>query len=59
VRYGGINQLKMIYKFLYENAAIFLERKKRLFEDILKNYRCEAIRQQKKEFKLLKAAVVK
>jgi len=49
----------MIYKFLYENAAIFLERKKRLFEDILKNYRCEAIRQQKKEFKLLKAAVVK
>ena len=44
VRYGGINQLRKIYKYLYENATIFLERKKKLFEDILKNYHYEIIR---------------
>lgn len=43
VRYGGINQLRKIYNYLYENATIFLKRKKELFEDILKNYRCEKI----------------
>lgn len=41
VRYGGINQLKIIYKYLYENASIFLERKKKLYEDILKDYHFE------------------
>lgn len=59
VRYGGINQLRKIYNYLYENATIFLERKKKLFEDILKNYRCEIIRQQKEEFKLPKALAAK
>lgn len=54
VRYGGINQLKKIYQYLYKNAAIFLERKKKLFENILKNYHCEIIKQPKKELKLLK-----
>ena len=54
VRYGGINQLKKIYKYLYENANVFLERKKKLFEDILKNYHCEIIRPQQKEFKIRK-----
>ncbi len=38
VRYGGINQLEVIFMYLYENASIFLERKKKLFNDILKNY---------------------
>jgi len=41
VRYGGIKQLKKIYKYLYKNANIFLERKKRLFEEIIENYYCE------------------
>ncbi len=57
VRYGGINQLKMIYKYLYENASIFLERKKKLFEDILKKYHYEIIK--RKEFKMPKTAAVK
>jgi len=59
VRYGGINQLKTVYKYLYEDATVFLERKKGLFGDILKNYHYEIIRQPGKEFKLPKAAVIK
>lgn len=43
VRYGGINQLRVIYKYLYNNSNVFLERKKRLYEDILRNYRSEVI----------------
>ena len=54
VRYGGINQLRKIHNYLYENATIFLERKKKLFEDILKNYHYEVIRSQQKEFKIRK-----
>lgn len=54
IRYGGINQLKIIYKYLYENATVFLERKKELFKDILKNYHSEVIRPQRKEFRLPK-----
>lgn len=54
VRYGGINQLKKIYQYLYKNAIIFLERKKKLFENILKNYHYEIIKQPKEELKLLK-----
>ena len=46
VRYGGINQLRKIYNYLYENAAVFLERKKELFEEIFKNYRCEIVKPQ-------------
>ncbi|MBU2634992.1 hypothetical protein KJ841_00760 [Patescibacteria group bacterium] len=57
IRYGGINQLKTIYKYLYENATIFLERKKKLYEDILKNYHYEIIRQ--KELKSSKTVVAK
>ncbi len=41
IRYGGINQLEIIFMYLYENANIFLKRKKKLFDDILKNYYCE------------------
>lgn len=52
VRYGGINQLRRIYKYLYENAIVFLERKKKLFEDILKNYHCEITKPKQKEFKI-------
>ena len=52
VRYGGINQLRTIYKYLYEGATIFLERKKKLFEAILKNYHTEIIKPQGKEFKI-------
>jgi hypothetical protein len=59
LRYGGINQLKKIYQYLYENATIFLERKKKVFEDVLKNYHCKFIKQPKKELKLLKLAIVK
>lgn len=58
VRYGGVNQLRKIYNYLYEGTTIFLERKKKLFEEILKNYRHEIIRQQK-EFKLPKLELVK
>jgi hypothetical protein len=54
VRYGGINQLRKIHNYLYENATIFLERKKKLYEDILKNYHYEIIRSQQKEFKIRK-----
>jgi len=54
IRYGGVNQLKIIYKYLYENATIFLERKKKLFEEILKNYHCEIIKPQGKELNLPK-----
>lgn len=43
VRYGGINQLKKIYDYLYKDATLFLKRKKDLFENIIKNYRCEKI----------------
>lgn len=56
VRYGGINQLRTIYKYLYRNATIFLERKKELFENILTNYHLEILRpgeyEDRKEFKL-------
>ena len=38
VRYGGINQLRKIYCYLYDDSSVFLERKKSLFEDILNNY---------------------
>ena len=41
VRYGGINQLRIIYNYLYKDATISLERKKELFGDILDNYWCE------------------
>jgi len=44
VRYGGINQLRKIYDYLYNNADIFLERKKELYENILRDYRCEIIK---------------
>jgi len=35
---GGINQLETIFTYLYENASIFLKRKKKLFGNILKDY---------------------
>lgn len=59
VRYGGINQLRRIYDYLYENATIFLERKKKLFEDIFKNYHYEVVRRGKKEFRIPKLATLK
>lgn len=59
VRYGGINQLRKIYNYLYEGATIFLERKKKLFEEILKNYHYEVIRERKRELKIPKAELVK
>ena len=59
VRYGGINQLKKIYNYLYENANIFLERKKKLFENILKNYHLELIKPERKEFKIRKPELAK
>jgi len=43
VRYGGINQLKTIYDYMYKDATVFLSRKKNLFEDILENYYTERI----------------
>lgn len=43
VRYGGINQLKIIYNYMYKDATVFLSRKKNLFEDILENYHYEII----------------
>ena len=43
VRYGGINQLVKIYDYLYKDTKLFLKRKKELFEDIIKNYRCEKV----------------
>ena len=43
VRYGGINQLKKIYEYLYKDATIFLERKKELFQDIIQNYHREIL----------------
>jgi len=54
VRYGGINQLRKIYDYLYEDATIFLERKKKLFEEILKNYHYEVIRQESREVRIPK-----
>jgi len=54
VRYGGINQLRKIHNYLYENATIFLERKKKLYENILEDYHYEIIRSQQKEFKIRK-----
>ncbi len=52
-RYGGINQLKTIYSYLYKNATIFLERKKKLFEEILRNYHYKTIytHKQRQEYK--------
>lgn len=52
VRYGGINQLKIIHNYLYKNASVFLERKKNLFEEILKNYHCE-IKKPDNQFNLI------
>jgi len=43
VRYGGINQLKSIYQYLYRDANVFLERKKDLFESIINDYHSEII----------------
>lgn len=54
IRYGGINQLKIIYQYSYESATIFLERKRKLFEEILKDYHYEVIKGQRKEFKIPK-----
>jgi hypothetical protein len=59
VRYGGINQLRKIYNYLYENATIFLERKKKLFEAILKHYHYAIIREQKRELRIPKVELVK
>ncbi len=59
VRYGGINQLRKIYNYLYENATIFLERKKELFEEILKDYHYEVIREGKREFRIPKLSLAK
>lgn len=59
VRYGGINQLRKIYNYLYEEASIFLKRKKKLFEDILKNYHYEVIREGIREFRIPKVELVK
>lgn len=59
LRYGGINQLKMIYKYLYEGATIFLERKKKLFEEILNNYRLEIIKPEQKIPKIKKLEFAK
>ena len=59
IRYGGINQLRIIFKYLYENATIFLERKKKLFENILKNYHYEIIRPEGKTFKIRKLELAK
>ncbi|MBI4359322.1 MAG: hypothetical protein HY577_01945 [Candidatus Nealsonbacteria bacterium] len=44
IRYGGVNQLRKLYGYLYKNGTVFLERKKELFEEILKNYHHEIIR---------------
>lgn len=49
VRYGGINQLRKIYNYLYEGATLFLERKKELFEEILKDYHYAVIKNGKRE----------
>jgi len=35
VRYGGIDQLAVIYHYLYDGSSIYLRRKKFLFESIL------------------------
>jgi len=35
IRYGGIDQLATIYKYLYENCSVFLERKESIFRSIL------------------------
>lgn len=43
IRYGGINQLRKLYDYLYKDATIFLKRKERLFKDILENYCLEII----------------
>lgn len=59
VRYGGINQLRTIYKYLYGGANIFLERKKKLFEDILENYHFGIIKPERKEFKIRKSELAK
>lgn len=59
VRYGGINQLRKICNYLYENTTIFLERKKKLFEDILKNYHSEVIKPERVKFKALKVLSIR
>lgn len=35
IRYGGIDQLEIIYKYLYKDATIYIERKEAQFRDIL------------------------
>lgn len=35
IKVGGRNQVKSIYKYLYEDASIFLGRKKNRFEDLI------------------------
>ena len=59
IRYGGINQLRKIYNYLYGEAYIFLKRKKKLFEDILKNYHYEVVKEGIKEFKIPEVELVK
>ena len=59
VRYGGINQLRKIYNYLFGEAYIFLKRKKKLFEDILKNYHYEVVKEGIKEFKIPEVELVK
>lgn len=57
VRYGGINQLRKIYNYLYKDATVFLERKKKLFEEILKNYHYIVIKNGKRELKIPKIVI--
>ena len=59
IRYGGINQLRKIYQYLYQNATIYLKRKKELFENILKNYHYEVIIGGRKELRIPKIKLMK
>ena len=38
LKYKGINNLRIIYNFLYNNATIYLDRKKNVFENVFFNH---------------------
>lgn len=41
LRYGGIESLRIIYRYLYQDANIYMGRKQKLFKYVLDNYHSE------------------
>ena len=45
--YGGINQIRAIYNYMYSDATVYLERKKNKFEELFENRRLAKMKYRK------------